>query len=178
MPKKTRLQIKLAPNKPNDPTQDKPYPVVRPEEENKILREHIDYRYEQTQKLVARLYIRHGANMKAVVRELAPDVEELKAMEWADILKRRPEIRAAIENEFNELGISDNSFSTFKKELWKMLLEGGEKERIAASKMFFKAFGLGEAEDTDKPQELPVADLNAGLKRMLGDKYNGLSRMD
>lgn len=174
MPKKS--QIKLTPNLPNDPTQDGPYPVVKPEESEfeKRLRAHIDWRVPDTQKLVARMYIRHSADMKAVVRELAPDVDENKQLLWADILKKRPEIRAEIENQLNDLGIGDSSFAVFKKELWKMLLEGGEKERIAAAKMFFNAFGLGAEQDLDKPEELPVADLNTGLKRMLGDKYNEL----
>jgi hypothetical protein len=114
--------------------------------------------------------------MEKTVEELKPELSPIEVAATAHKLENDPRVNAAIEKTLQKRGLDEKSKEHFVDLLWRYAESeepADEKRQLAALRILGKAF-VGEKIEVDKPEELKISGLEAGLKRMLGDSYEDL----
>lgn len=131
------------------------------------------YNHPAYSRIVARAILKHAFDYSAVVSELAPWVKSARIREeLADRIEQSEVVRAALEKELESRDLGDGSKRAFVEKMWDWLTNGTEKERITAARVLGRGF-IGEKVTTDKPEELPIAGFDDGIRNMGLDKFDG-----
>lgn len=125
---------------------------------------------------VAGVAVKNALDMEKTVEELKPELSPSEVAATAHKLENDPRVTAAIEKTLQKRGLDEKSKDYYVERLWHYFdseAPADEKRQLAAMRILGKAF-VGEKIEVDKPEELRISGIEAGLKRMLGDDYNGL----
>ena len=161
MPKKASLQPK-----PTDPLADGPLPTVQKPDPPASLR--LRYNSPHTARIVARAFLKNGGDMEAALKQLRPGHSAATYAHYGNELLKQPVVQDAINKELESLGLDDESFRGFLREIWRRFYVGGSRERDRATQVLARGFGLGDkADDARKPTALPIKGVEDGLKSMM-----------
>jgi hypothetical protein len=123
---------------------------------------------ESVSNFVADVAVRNGLDMERAVEEMRPELPPAQVAETAQTLQCDPNVKAAIEKALEKRGLDEASKAHFVSILWKYAESidlNDEKKTLAAWRILGRGF-VAEKVVVDKPEALPLAGLEAGLKRM------------
>lgn len=127
---------------------------------------------------VAGVAVKNSLDMERAVEELKPELTPSQVAATAHKLENDPKVTAAIQKTLQRRGLDEQSKQHYVDLLWRYAeseAPADEKRQLTALRILGKAF-VGEKIEVDKPEELHISGLEAGLKRMLGDSYKDLPR--
>lgn len=154
--------------KATDPLTDGPVPT-KPSPPKRV---QIRYEKPEVAEFVAKAIVKNNFDTEKAVKQISPSLSPVEVADEAQAAEKAAAVKAALERELETLGFDDASLKKFSKKLWKYALSDSlmdEKKTIAAWRILAHGFGLGEGKDEGKPDNLPIRDLNSGLRRMLGE---------
>lgn len=126
---------------------------------------------------IVRMVLRCNMDWEAAVSRLLPDKDEkgeetddATIKHWAVTLQGRPRVKEAMIALLHSLGLDDQSQKIFLAKLWEVAMNPDHKQFGTVAKLFADLFGWSKkADDSMKPQSLPIRDFDKGLKNMFGD---------
>jgi hypothetical protein len=123
---------------------------------------------ESVANLVANAAVQNGLDLEKTVQELRPELPTAQAAIVAEQLEHDPHLKQAIQRTLQKRGLDENSKEHFVSILWRYAEStdvNDEKKTLAAWRILGRGF-IAEQVVVDKPETLPLAGLEAGLKRM------------
>jgi hypothetical protein len=123
---------------------------------------------ESVSAFVADVAVKNGLDMERAVEEMRPELPPGQIAETAQTLKADPNVKAAIERALEKRGLDEASKAHFVSILWRFAEStdvNDEKKTLAAWRILGRGF-IAEKLEVDKPETLPLARLDEGLRRM------------
>lgn len=166
---------------PKDPMANDPYPAVLPDgygtqSRGEGIAPQIRHNDPKVANHIARLLIRNNMDYQSVVSLMLKDREhtDVHVIALAQTLEKSPRVQEALQLVYSRMEIDDGSLKVFRSVLWEDFVSrdaspSAVKKKIAAARILAEWFGIGKkADEANRPQTLPIAGMEDGLRQMFG----------
>jgi hypothetical protein len=123
---------------------------------------------ESVSHFVADVAVKNSLDMERAVQEMRPELPAAQVVETAQTLKSDPNVKVAIEKALAKRGLDEASKAHFVSILWRFAESNDvndERKTLAAWRILGRGF-IAEQVVVDKPEPLPLRNLDEGLRRM------------